>query len=139
MKKEKGKGEKVGEKDRATGAKAVEKKIGKEAAAVKKEKGKGEKPENVEGEVTPSKKPVEKMDVKRAKKIEVPDPDALLEFLPQKPVPVLLSSLKIKDREQIIAIYREGMDANLVKKTIRKRIRRYLNEHTNYGQESRRT
>ena len=132
-------GEKAGEKGRPIEAKTVEKKTGTKAPAVKKIKRKGEKPENMEGEATPSKKPVTKMDVKRAKKIEVPDPDALLEFLPQKPVPVLLSSLKIKDREQIIEIYREGMDAKLVKRTIRKRIRRYLNEHTNYEQESRKT
>ena len=108
-------------------------------SSIKKIKKKGEKPENVEGEGKPSNKPIGKMNMKKAEKIEVPDPDALLEFLPQKPVPVLLSSLKNRDREQIITIYREGMDAKLVKRTIRKRIRRYLNEHTNYEQESRKT
>jgi len=52
----------------------------------------------------------------------------ILDFLPQKPKPFNLSSLRKKDKEHIQSIYREGLAENHVKKTIRKHIRSFINE-----------
>jgi len=52
----------------------------------------------------------------------------LIEYLPQKPVPLMLENLKREDRNAIKEIYDEGVGSGYIKKTIRKQIRKHLQE-----------
>jgi len=52
----------------------------------------------------------------------------ILEFLPQKPNLVLLEEMKTEDRNAIKELYYDAVESGYIKKTIRKQIRRYLDE-----------
>ncbi|MCK4615127.1 MAG: hypothetical protein KAU14_10020 [Thermoplasmata archaeon] len=62
-----------------------------------------------------------KEEEKKKKEIEM--------YLPQKPAPISLKDLKEKDREIVEELFRSGIEAGYVKKTIRRQIRRYLLEN----------
>lgn len=53
----------------------------------------------------------------------------VIEYLPQKPAPILLENLRREDRNAIKEIYDEGISSGYIQKTIRKQIRKYLEEH----------
>ena len=59
----------------------------------------------------------------------------IMEYLPQKPEPISLDALNRKDMEEIKAIYKSGVEAGYTKKTIRKKIRKYLSTKGYIGKE----
>ena len=70
-----------------------------------------------------------KKKVEEKKKVERKNFRAmLLPYLPQHPVPVPFESLTPEDRDAVIKLYTEGMENGYTKKTIRKHIRRYLED-----------
>lgn len=52
----------------------------------------------------------------------------ILEYLPQKPIIINLETMKREDRNAIKDIYTEGIENGYIKKTLRKQIRKYLDD-----------
>lgn len=58
-------------------------------------------------------------------KISIPDSGIDI-YLPQKPIPLTIDMFDDIDRKAVLNIYREGIEAGYITKTIRKHIRKYL-------------